>query len=85
MRPAAWCFGIPAELWPQPVAEHHNVRSPVVLRFDHRELVHHQPVIRLRIGEIHQAHMIARDGTVGPFVFHFHAIAQAAYQHHISE
>jgi hypothetical protein len=60
----------------QAVDEHHNVRPPVVLCFDHRELIHRQPVVGLRIGEIHQAHMIARDGAVGAFVFHFYAIAQ---------
>ena len=60
----------------QPVDEDHDVRPPVVLPLDHRELVHRQPVVRPHVAEIHQPHMIARDAAIGPRIFHRHAIAQ---------
>ncbi len=47
-----------------------------MLAFDHRELVHRQPVVRLGIVEIDQPRMIARDAAIGALVFHRHAIAQ---------
>jgi hypothetical protein len=60
----------------QAVHEHDDIRPTVVLAFDDRVLVQRQPVVRAGIVEIHQTHVAARDGAVGPWVFHFHAIAE---------
>jgi hypothetical protein len=47
-----------------------------VVAFDHGELVHHSLIIRVCAGAIHQAHMVAGDGS------HLHvAIPHPTRQH----
>ena len=48
----------------QAVDENHHVRAPVVLAFDHRELVHHKPVVVVRVGKINQPDDFRADAAV---------------------
>ena len=60
----------------QPVHEHHDVRTPVVLALDHRELVRRQPVVRIDVLEIRQPDEIARDAPVLAAILHRHSVPQ---------
>ncbi len=57
----------------QPVDENNHVRPPVRLTLDHRELIHHQPIVRVGIVPVHQPHEIGLVPVTVP-VFHRHAV-----------
>ena len=48
----------------QPVDEDHDVRSPVVLSFDHRELIYRQPIVRVGVIPIHQPNQIVHRAPI---------------------
>ena len=48
----------------QAVDENHDVGAAVVLAFNHRELVHHQPVVVVRVIEINQPDNFRADAAV---------------------
>jgi hypothetical protein len=60
----------------QAIDEDHDIRPPVVLPLDNRELVHSQPVVDFRMIKIDQAHPVPGDATVDPAIFDFYAITQ---------
>ncbi len=61
----------------QAVYEDDDVGAAVVLALDHRELVHHEPVVGVRVLEIDEVGKPDSDGPVGPFAFH----GDSLYQH----
>ncbi len=54
----------------QPIHKDHNIRPPIVLILHHRKLIHRQPVIALRILEVHHPDLRPRNGTVLPPILH---------------
>ena len=58
------------------IEKNHDVGPAVVAGFDDGELIHREPVVRERVVEIHQSHLVALDRAVGPGILHVHAIAQ---------
>ncbi len=60
----------------QTIDEHHDVGSTVVLTFDHRELVHCQPVVGAGVAEIDQPGVVTGDTAIGAAIFHLDAITQ---------
>ena len=50
----------------QAVDENHHVGPPVVLAFDHGELVHHEPVVVVRVGKINQPDDLRADAAIFP-------------------
>ena len=56
------------------VHEHHHVRAPVVLVLDHRELVDREPVVVVRVVEIDQPSLVARNGAVAVGDLHVQAV-----------
>ena len=47
-----------------------------MLAFDHRELVHRQPIICVNVVEINQPHVVTRDAAIAPWILHRHTVAQ---------
>ena len=48
----------------QAVDEQHHIGAPLNSVLDHRELGDCQPVVGVRVGEVHQAHPVAPDGAI---------------------
>lgn len=53
----------------QTVDEDHDIGPPVVLSFDHRELLDRQPVVRIDVVEVDQPDVVAGDRAIRPRVF----------------
>jgi hypothetical protein len=60
----------------QTVDEDNHIGSAVVLRLDHRELIDHEPVVRVHVDKIDQSSLVPFDRAIGARVFHIHAVAQ---------
>ena len=60
----------------QAVDENHHVRAAVVLAFDHRELVHHQPVVIFHVGKINQPDNFRADAAILAAAFDGDAVHQ---------
>jgi len=58
------------------VDENHDVGPSVVLIFDHRELIHRQPVVL--VGEIEQPRLVVDGAAVLPLVLDVHTVGQKA-------
>ena len=64
----------------QSVDEQHHVRAPLVLVFHNGNLVDRQPVVAVRVLEIHDTHLRAPDVTVIRAVLHRHAVHDHAVE-----
>ena len=62
----------------QAVYKHHHIRAARVLPIGHRKLVHDEPVVVVRCGEVEHSRLRAGDGAIFAPIFHGDAIDQHA-------